>query len=70
MTDLENSNTSVYFDFHHNFEWGMYIDWILKCRNPRNSNLVQKNQENNYFLSRTKFEVIRYIIHYTQATSL
>ena len=39
----------------------MYIDWIFKSRNPRNSNLVRKNRENNYFPSRTKLEVIRYI---------
>ena len=38
----------------------MYINWILKSQKPRNSNLVWKNRENNYFLSRTKLEVIRY----------
>ena len=38
----------------------MYIDRILKSRNPQNSNLVRKNRENNYFSSRTKLEVIRY----------
>ena len=38
----------------------MYINWILKSRKPRNSNLVRKNCENNYFSSRTKLEVLRY----------
>ena len=37
----------------------MYIDRILKSRNPRNSNLVRKNRENNYFSSRTKLEALR-----------
>ena len=35
----------------------MYINWVLKSRNPRISNLVQKNRRNNYFSSRTKLEV-------------
>ena len=51
----------MYVDFHHNSGWGMYIDRILKSRNPQNSNLVRKNRENNYFSSRTKLEVLRYI---------
>ena len=59
-TALENSNTSMYVDFHHNLGEGMYINWISKSRNPRNSNLVRKNRENNYFSSCTKLEVLRY----------
>ena len=27
-TALENSNTSIYVDIHHNLGWGMYINWI------------------------------------------
>ena len=57
MTALENSNTSIYLDGHHNLGWGMYIDWIFKYRNPLNSNLVRKNGENNYFSSCTNSEV-------------
>ena len=38
----------------------MYINWILKSRNPRNSNLVRKNGTYDYFSSRTKLEVLRY----------
>ena len=40
----------------------MYINWILKSRNLRNSNLVRKNRKNNNFLSPTKWEVIRYYV--------
>ena len=40
----------------------MYINWILKSQKPRNSNLVRKNRKNSYFSSRTKLEVLRYII--------
>ena len=56
--------TSIYVDFYHNLGWGMYINWILKTLNPRNSNLVRKNRENNCFSSRTKFEFIRYVINW------
>ena len=62
LTALKNSKTSIYVDFHHDVGWDMCINWILKSRNPRNSNFVRKNRENNYFSSRTKFEVIRYTI--------
>ena len=37
--------------------WSLYINWILKSRNPRNPNLVRKNRGN--FSSRTKLEVMR-----------
>ena len=40
----------------------MYFNWILKSRNPRNSNLVRKICKNNYFSARTKLEVIRYTL--------
>ena len=40
----------------------MYINWILKSRNPRNSNLVQNNQENNYFSIRIKLEATLYAL--------
>ena len=56
----------MYVDFHHNSGWGMYIDRILKSRNPQNSNLVRKYREINYFSSRTKLEDIRqYCINYS-----
>ena len=57
---LENSTTSIYVDFYHDLGWGMYINLILKSRNPRNSNLVRKDRKNDYFSCRTKLEVIRY----------
>ena len=41
----------------------MYFHWILKSWNPRNSNSLQKNRENNYFSSRTKLEVIQYAFY-------
>ena len=45
----------------------MYINWILKSRNPQNSNLVRKNREDNYFSSRTKLEVLRYVVKFDYA---
>ena len=58
MTALENSNTSIHVDFHYDLGLG-YVNWILKSRNPQNSNLVLQNSENDYFSSCTKVEVIR-----------
>ena len=53
-TALKDSNTSIYVDFHHILGRGMYINWIVKSRNPRNSNLVRKNRGNDYFRAREK----------------
>ena len=47
----------------------MYFNWILKSRNPRNSNLVRKIRKNNYFSARTKLEVIRYHNHFFADTA-
>ena len=44
---------------HHNLGYGMYINWILKSLNQRNSILVRKFRENNYFSSHTKLKGVR-----------
>ena len=53
-TALENSNASIYFDFHYVYQ----VD--LKSQSPRNSKLVRKNHKINHFSSRTKLEAKRY----------